>query len=131
VVTAMVFSAVFLVAFWMAAFGNRDDDTATAIGYVVSIPATWLYYALSESSSRQATVGKRTVGVVVTDVAGQRISFGRATGRFFAKWLNALTLGIGYLTVVFTREKRGLHDFIAGTVVLRKRDDRASAAIAA
>jgi RDD family len=51
---------------------------------------------------------------------GARISFGRATERYFAKILSALTLGIGYLMVGWTKQKRGLHDFIAGTLVTRR-----------
>jgi uncharacterized RDD family membrane protein YckC len=72
-----------------------------------------------ESSGSQATVGKMMCGLRVTDTQGQRISFGRATGRYFAKILSALTLFIGYLMVGWTRQKRGLHDFIAGTLVIR------------
>ena len=79
----------------------------------------WLYPALSESSSRQATLGKRAVGVIVTDTAGRRISFGRATGRVFSKILNGLTLGVGWVMVGLSAQKRGLHDLIAGTLVVK------------
>jgi uncharacterized RDD family membrane protein YckC len=72
-----------------------------------------------ESSGSQGTVGKIMCGLRVTDTQGQRISFGRATGRYLAKILSALTLFIGYLMVAWTRQKRGLHDFIAGTLVVR------------
>ena len=44
----------------------------------------WLYFAGMESSSYQVTLGKQALGLVVTDDHGQRLSFGRATGRFFA-----------------------------------------------
>jgi uncharacterized RDD family membrane protein YckC len=73
-----------------------------------------------ESSPLQATIGKLAVGLRVTDLQGQRISFGRATGRFFAKWLSGAILLIGYLMAGFTEKKQALHDRIAGCLVLWK-----------
>ena len=80
----------------------------------------WLYYTLMESSSKQATLGKMVVGIIVTDEAGNRISFGRATGRYFSKILSAFILYIGFLMIAFTQKKQGLHDIIAGTLVVKK-----------
>jgi uncharacterized RDD family membrane protein YckC len=80
----------------------------------------WLYYAGLESSAWQGTVGKRILRLVVTDLYGRRISFGRATGRFFAKIVSALALGVGYLMVIFTERRQGLHDLMAGTLVVRQ-----------
>ena len=85
----------------------------------LSIVASWLYYSLCESSSWQGTVGKKVLGLRVTDLDGQRISFGRATGRHFAKFLSGLTLGIGFIMVAFTERKQGLHDMVANTLVLK------------
>ena len=79
----------------------------------------WLYYSLMESSPRQATIGKMALGIVVTDLDGRRISFGRATGRYFAKFLSLLILGIGFLMVAFTDRKQGLHDILAKTLVVK------------
>lgn len=80
----------------------------------------WLYYALMESSSAQATLGKLVAAIKVTDEAGGRITFGRATGRYFAHILTGFTLGVGYAMVVFTRHRQALHDMIAGTFVVRR-----------
>lgn len=80
----------------------------------------WLYYSIFESSSRQATPGKLVFGIAVTDTEGNRISFGRATGRYLAKNLSAISLLIGYLMAGFTKRKQALHDLIAGTLVIRK-----------
>ncbi|MCJ2183283.1 RDD family protein [Novosphingobium sp. 1949] len=88
----------------------------------LSIIAQWLYYALMESSKFQGTVGKLAIGLVVTDLDGRRISFGRATGRFFAKILSGVILCIGYIMVGVTARKQGLHDMLAGTLVYRTRD---------
>ena len=70
-----------------------------------------------ESSSTQATLGKMAMSIVVTDISGNRVSFGRATGRHFAKIISAIILYIGYLMIAFTEKKQGLHDIIADTLV--------------
>ena len=88
-------------------------------GGLLSWAVDWLYFAFLESSGSQATVGKMACGLVVTDTDGKRISFGRASGRYFAKILSVLTLFIGFAMVGWTRQKRGLHDFVAGTLVVR------------
>jgi uncharacterized RDD family membrane protein YckC len=80
----------------------------------------WLYYSLLESSAWQGTLGKKALGLEVTDLDGNRISFGRATGRFFAKIISAIILGIGYIMAGFTEKKQALHDILAGTLVIRK-----------
>jgi uncharacterized RDD family membrane protein YckC len=85
----------------------------------LTIGAGWLYEALMESSSYQATLGKMIFGMKVTDLYGNRISFGRATGRHFAKILSGLILCIGFIMVGLTERKQGLHDLIAGTLVRR------------
>ena len=80
----------------------------------------WLYYALMESSANHATLGKMALGLEVTSLDGQRISFGRATGRHFGKIVSALTIFIGYLMAGFTKKKQALHDIIAGCLVIKK-----------
>jgi uncharacterized RDD family membrane protein YckC len=88
------------------------------LGFVV---LQWLYFAVMESSVRQATFGKSVMSLRVTDDGGQRISFGRATGRFFAKIVSGMVpLLIGYIMAAFTEKKQALHDLIAGTLVLRQ-----------
>jgi len=88
-----------------------------AFAYIFHIAATWLYFALFESSRWQATLGKRAVGIMVTDMAGRRLSFARATGRYFASWISGMILNIGYIIGAFTERKQTLHDMIAGTLV--------------
>ncbi|MDG2003588.1 MAG: RDD family protein [Novosphingobium sp.] len=102
-------------------------DEAAALGMVstsvgVSLIGTWLYFAIMESSAMQATVGKLALGVIVTDLDGGRISFGRATGRYFAKILSGMILLIGFIMVGLTERKQGLHDMIAGTLCYKTRD---------
>lgn len=95
------------------------ETTGGVIAYLITLVGSVLYFALLESSSKQATLGKMALGLVVTDLNGNRISFLRALGRYFAKILSSLILGIGYIMVGFTERKQGLHDMLASTLVLR------------
>lgn len=87
---------------------------------VLGVVIEWLYYALLESSAWQATIGKKTLGLEVTDLAGRRISFARATGRYFGKFISAIIFLIGYIMAGFTEKKQALHDMMAGCLVMRK-----------
>jgi uncharacterized RDD family membrane protein YckC len=89
------------------------------VGLGFSAFVNWLYEAAMESSSKQATVGKLALGLKVTDLEGQRISFARATGRHFAKFISGVILLIGYIMAGFTERKQALHDMIAGTLIVR------------
>ena len=87
----------------------------------VALLITWLYHAYFESSSWQATPGKRVLSLYVTDLNGQPISFLHATGRHFSKIITGLIpLGLGYIMAGFTERRQALHDMIAGTLVLRR-----------
>ncbi len=77
-----------------------------------------LYFALFESSHRQATPGKMLLGIFVTDEQGRRISFGRAVGRNLARMLSKMFCWLGYLLALFTERTQALHDLIASTLVL-------------
>jgi len=86
-----------------------------------AVVMVWLYYAGMESSVYQGTLGKMALGLMVTDLEGRRITFGRASGRYFAKIISGLIpLGIGYAMAGFTEKKQALHDMIASCLVLRK-----------
>jgi len=80
----------------------------------------WLYFALMESSPLQATLGKLAVGIIVTDREGRRLSFARATGRTFAKYISDFTFLIGWLMPLWTQQQQALHDKIACTLVMKK-----------
>ena len=86
---------------------------------IVSFFIGWLYFSFLESSPWQATLGKKILGLRVTDLNGGRISFGKATGRYFGKILSGLILFIGFVMVAFTEKKQGLHDQMAGTLVVK------------
>lgn len=88
---------------------------------LATLAALWLYYAGQESSRHQATVGKRALGLAVTDLQGHQIDLGRATGRFLGKFLSAIPFYGGYLLAAVTRRKQALHDLMAGTCVVQRR----------
>jgi len=67
-----------------------------------------MYQAVMESSVKQATLGKMALGIVVTDLSGNRVSFGKALGRYFGQILSGFILGIGFLMIGFTTKKQGL-----------------------
>ena len=98
-----------------------DWDHYDPMANVISLVIGWLYFALLESSERGATVGKMVMGLRVVTSDGRRLSFMNATGRYFAKILSAIILCIGFIMVAFTDKKRGLHDIIAGTLVIKTR----------
>ena len=91
------------------------------VAATASLLVTWLYHALMESSAWQATVGKRALGLVVTDMTGQRVSFGRSSGRHFGKIItNLVPAFLGFLMAAFTEKRQALHDMMAGCLVLRR-----------
>jgi uncharacterized RDD family membrane protein YckC len=96
---------------------ERQEPLFNLLSFVIG----WLYFALMESSERGATVGKMALGLRVVTSNGQRLSFMNATGRYFAKIISAIILGIGFLMIAFTDKKRGLHDMIASTLVIKVR----------
>ena len=81
---------------------------------------SWIYYAALESSAWQATLGKKALGLKVTDLSGNRITFARASGRFFGKIVSSFILGIGFLMAGFTARKQALHDILAGCLVIKQ-----------
>lgn len=107
----------------MAIGGANSPGVMVAVGisyYVILFGSSWAYFALQESSAAQATLGKRAVGLVVTDVNGNRLGLAHATGRWAAHGLSNITLMIGYFIQPFTGRKQALHDLVAGTVVMNK-----------
>jgi uncharacterized RDD family membrane protein YckC len=87
--------------------------------FPVILTEGWLYYALMETSSYQATIGKRALGLKVTGMNGEPISFGKASIRYFGKILSHMILSIGYIMAAFTEKKQALHDILAGCLVIR------------
>jgi len=95
------------------------ESAAEIMGFLMGVLIQWLWFTIAESSKWQATVGKKLLGLKVTDDQGRCISFGQANGRYWSKLLSTLILFIGFLMVAFTEKKQGLHDKVAGTLVVK------------
>ena len=122
--------------FWRRFFASLIDDIIFSVPlliwlglglihplvltYFIVIFVRRIYYAGMESSSRQGTLGKMAIGLIVTDMEGERISFGKATVRYFSKALSGLLFNAGYIMIAFTEKRQGLHDMIAGCSVVVK-----------
>lgn len=87
---------------------------------LAGLAGAWLYFALFESSSLQATPGKLALGLRVVDMQGARIGFGRASGRYFGKLVSGMILDIGYLLAAWTGRKQALHDLMADCCVVHR-----------
>lgn len=99
---------------------TTGTPTASELSFsALAVIVSWLYFALMESSKKQGTLGKMALRLLVTDENGRQISFGRATGRYFAKIISGIILMIGYLMAGWTKKKQALHDIIAKTLVIR------------
>jgi uncharacterized RDD family membrane protein YckC len=132
-----VLGAIFIPMFLLGGFGaalqsiathDHQPDPAAIFAFASSIAlfifasllAGWLYFAYFESSEWQGSVGKKVMNLVVTDLEGNRVTFGRASGRYFAKIITSLIpLGIGYILAGVTEKRQALHDMIASCLVLR------------
>ena len=93
----------------------------------VSVVVGWLYFAGLESSAWQGTLGKKALGLYVTDLHGNRVTFARASGRYFGGRFLGHVPGFGGLYFLIdcimaglTSGKQAIHDMIASTLVLRK-----------
>jgi uncharacterized RDD family membrane protein YckC len=113
----------------MAKSGVEIESSPALIGSLVmmylsivfiSVLINWLYFALMESSRHQGTIGKLALRIRVTDYAGSRISFAKATGRYFGKILSSLIFMIGYIMAGFTEKKQALHDIMASCYVIKE-----------
>jgi uncharacterized RDD family membrane protein YckC/uncharacterized membrane protein YhaH (DUF805 family) len=100
-------------------FMTYDFPGFFVIFAAVKLFIAYPYFALMESGHRQATLGKLATGIKVTDLDGHRISFGRATGRYFLKSVSAAEFMLGYL-VSFSDQQQTWHDYVARTLVLRR-----------
>lgn len=96
---------------------------ARNIFFLLYLLVGWLYYAVQESSEKQATIGKRLLSMKVTDFNGNRLTFGNATGRFFGKLVSGMIYGIGFLMAAFTKQRQALHDKMANTYVVTAATD--------
>ncbi len=129
-VAVVIDTGVVLIIMWMLGlvFGinvasiepTQTELDSIRLLEIAAIFAAWIYYAVMESTAPQATVGKLFLGIYVTDLDGNRVSFGRASLRYWAKYISSAILFIGYVMAAFTRQKQALHDIVASCLVLKR-----------
>lgn len=122
--------AIFGISLYSLKEAGLDPDNAFMyLGPMIGILTTisllstvvnWLYFAIMESSKIQGTLGKMLLKIKVTDYDGNRISFARATGRYFGKIISAMIIMIGYIMAGFTDRKQALHDIMASCYVIKE-----------
>ena len=100
--------------------GIGDPDVVEGVWASIDFILGWFYYSIMESSPTQGTLGKMALGIKVTDLEGNRVGFGKATGRYFGKIISTLIFSIGFIMAAFTEKKQGLHDMMAGCLVVNK-----------
>jgi uncharacterized RDD family membrane protein YckC len=128
-----VFGFAYLIWIIKGPIEHRDAETARQeqallwrnlrdlVG-LVAIGFAWLYAAGLESSRWQGTIGKQIMGLIVTDAAGQRLGFLRATGRHAGKYLSALPVFLGFMAALFNPQRLTWHDRLAGTRVVKREE---------
>lgn len=99
--------------------GRQAGSMTESLINLANFGVVWAYFSFLESSPAQGTFGKQAVGIKVTDMNGDRITFLNAAGRNFAKVLSSCCL-IGFIIAGITEKKQGLHDMLASTLVVRK-----------
>ncbi len=115
-----------LIASMMDSSGNNSSGAGAIICclycliLILVIVGQWLYFAWFESSKYMATPGKMLLGLIVTDMDGNRLTFSKATLRLIAKILTNAIFYLGYICIAFSSKKQGLYDMIAGTLVVKK-----------
>lgn len=107
-----------LVVFAAGMIGALLAPVIRGLTPLLVIVSVWLYYALMESSESQATLGKKAVGIKVTDLEGNQVSFARATGRLVGHLVSGIIFSFGFAMAVFTSRRQTLHDMMAGTLVV-------------
>jgi len=107
---------------WAYFDGEKTGFIAGPVDFIVS----WVMPTIAVIMfwlKKQATPGKMVFSIKVIDaVTGQTMSVGQSIGRYLAYFVSILPLGLGFLWIAFDNKKQGLHDKLAGTVVVRSKD---------
>ena len=95
------------------------DDAGLLLGYAVAIVIVIAYYTYFEGGPTGQTLGKKICKIRVVDFnTGGPIGYGRALGRFFARYLSQLPCYLGYLWMLWDKEKQTWHDKLVTAVVV-------------
>ncbi len=116
-VLLILISVIMLFFYYM--FGGSYESYQSSVSKIYFF-SVWFYYAFMESSKIQGTFGKSIMKIKVTNINGDRITFMRATVRYFGRFLSSILL-IGFFAIAFTKKKQGFHDMVSGCLVVNKK----------
>ena len=119
IIDGIVLSVVGFALGFLGSFVASNAMARSVIQNIFSLVIS-IGYTTYFLGAYSATPGKMACGLKVVRPDGEKISYARACGRFFAELVSSLILGIGYLMVIFDAEKRALHDRICDTRVVKK-----------
>jgi uncharacterized RDD family membrane protein YckC len=97
------------------------DDAFHRVNTALFVLFYWIYSAALESSPKGGAIGKQIMGIRVTDMEGNRISFPKATLRYLTRLLSFFLAGFGCVMIFFTLKRQGLHDQLANTIVVNSK----------
>ena len=120
-IVLMLISGV--VTLLMVKTSNNPQESLESFNSIMNIfipLAFLLYFALMESSAKQGTLGKMLMKIKVINAEGERLSKKDAFIRNIARYLSGIILGLGYIMIMFTKDKQSLHDKLAKTYVIAK-----------
>ena len=121
-----VLITIITVPILLAIYGTQYFESEKIIEGPMDFLISWVLPAIAVITFwvyRAATPGKMAISSKIVDAqTGDQPSTGQFVGRYFAYFISALPLGLGFFWVAFDKKKQGWHDKLAGTVVVRKKN---------
>ncbi|WP_231425115.1 MULTISPECIES: RDD family protein [Pedobacter] len=115
-----IYSVIILCSF---VFIEGKDQRIMA--FLIPFPSIFafklLYGSIAESSTAQATIGKKLLNIKVTDLEGSRVSFGRSLARNLSKIFSVIPVFFGYLYSFLNKKNQCWHDIAADSLVIKDR----------
>ena len=112
-----------LFIFALVVFEPATSPSVKSLAYIFP----WLYFPTAEYSKSRATLGKRMVGIMLTNMDGQKLSQWRYLLRFVVMIASLLALkftygfsAIAFLTIFFTKKRQTFYDLVSKAVVVKK-----------
>jgi len=118
---ALIFAVVFGASVVLILLGESETVDLEAFGRGLGLFGGWLYFAIFESSQKQATFGKQIMGLRVVDMNRGKIGFGKASGRYFGKIISGAIFLIGFFMAAFTEKSQALHDIMSNCLVVKNK----------
>jgi uncharacterized RDD family membrane protein YckC len=111
---ALLDTLIFVVlGFILEMFLERQP--AQLVGFLAGLG----YYIALEGSGTGQTLGKKVLGIRVVDLTGAGpIGYGRATVRYFGRFISGIPIGLGYFWMLWDDQRQTWHDKFANSMVV-------------